>query len=458
MKLVESQFSSQDKSVEALTARNDVLNKNIDTQKSKIETLRSALENASSSFGENDRRTQAWAVQLNNAQAELNKMERELEENNSALKDTGKGMDDMGDAADEMGDDVKEAGNDADEASSRFEGLGGVCKAVAGTLALAFAAVSAAAISAGKALIDMSAAGAAYADTVMTESTITGIATDKLQEYMYAAELVDVSTETLTKSMAKQIKSMKAVQDGTKLSVDAYEKLGVQVLNADGSLRDSDAVYWEVIDALGKMQNETERDALAMQILGKSAQELNPLITVGAERMAELGEEARKAGYVVSDEMLNAYGKLDDQIQYLTVGTTAAKNALGTVLLPVLTDLAGSGVDFLGEFTNGILNANGDISQMGKVIGDILPKAIDVIMEYVPVILDLIMSLVTSIGKAIVDNLPMIVSSATQIILSILEGLVSALPRIAEGALMLVSELAMGIINNLPMILETAIR
>ena len=174
--------------------------------------------------------------------------------------------------------------------------------------------------------------------------------------------------------------------------------------------------------------------------------------------MAELGEEARKAGYVVSDEMLNAYGKRRPDSVSDCRNNRAVKNALGTVLLPVLTDLAGSGVDLLGEFTNGILNANGDISQMGKVIGDILPKAIDVIMEYVPVILDLIFALVTSIGKAIVDNLPMIVSSATQIILSILEGLVSALPRIAEGALMLVSELAMGIINNLPMILETAIR
>ena len=126
---------------------------------------------------------------------------------------------------------------------------------------------------------------------------------------MYAAELVDVPTETLTKSMAKQIKSMKAVQDGTKLSVEAYDKLGASVMNADGSLRDSDTVYWEVIDALGKIENETERDALAMQILGKSAQELNPLIEQGAERIQELGDQAREAGYVVSDEMLNAYDR-----------------------------------------------------------------------------------------------------------------------------------------------------
>lgn len=118
---------------------------------------------------------------------------------------------------------------------------------------------------------------------------------------------------------------MKAVQDGTKLSVEAYEKLGVQVTNTDGTLRDSDTVYWEVIDALGKIENETERDALAMQILGKSAQELNPLIEAGAERMNELGEQAQAAGYVISDDMLAQYGALDDQLQYLSCRCDSGK-------------------------------------------------------------------------------------------------------------------------------------
>jgi len=57
MQLVESQFDKQDKSVEALTARNEVLNKQITAQKDKISTLQKAMENAASSFGENDRRT-----------------------------------------------------------------------------------------------------------------------------------------------------------------------------------------------------------------------------------------------------------------------------------------------------------------------------------------------------------------------------------------------------------------
>ena len=89
MKLVQSQFDKNDNSVEALTARNATLNKQIDAQKEKINTLKAALENAASSFGENSKRTQAWQVQLNNAQASLNKMEREVAQNNQALDNAG---------------------------------------------------------------------------------------------------------------------------------------------------------------------------------------------------------------------------------------------------------------------------------------------------------------------------------------------------------------------------------
>ena len=457
MKLVASQFDKTDDSVDALAAKNKVLNKEIDTQKQKIETLKSALKNAADSFGEADRRTQNWQVQLNNAEAALNDMQRELSQNNSALEKAENGFDDVGDKADKMGDDIEDAGKKADGAGNKMQKLGTICKAVGAAMAVAFAAVATAAVSAGKALVNMTVEGAAYADSVLTESSVTGIATDKLQEYMYAAELVDVSTETLTRSMAKNIKSMKSAADGSKSMSEAYAALGVNVTDANGNLRNSEDVYWELIDALGNVENETERDALAMTILGKSAQELNPLIQAGAERMEELGEQAHKAGYVVSDEMLEAYGALDDQIQYLKVGATAAKNAMGTILLPMLTELATDGVGLLGEFTNGILDANGDISKISDVIGDILPKALDKIMEYVPEVLEIIGEVIGSLGQAITDHLPELLSSASKIVLSLLEGLTTALPQISEGAIQIIVSLVQGIIDNLPELTEAAI-
>ena len=457
MNLVSSQFDKNDKSVEALTARNQVLQKSIDTQKDKISVLKQALDNASKSFGENDARTKAWQVKLNNAQAELNKMEKEVEENTKAIDSMGDELNKTSKEADKFGDEVKEAGKDAEESGSKFEALGTVCASVGAAIAVAFAAVAAAAIKAGKALIEMTKEGAAYADNVLTQSTVTGIATDKLQEYMYAAELVDVSVETLTGSMKKNIMAMKNAANGSATYADAYEKLGISVTNADGSLRDSEEVYWELIEALGNIENETERDALAMTLLGKSAQELNPLIEAGADRMKELGEQAHQAGYVMSDDLLKAYGEFDDQMQYLNNGVTAAKNALGTILLPLLTDLAKEGTSLLGEFTRGIQEANGDLNKIGDVIAEVLPKALNVVMKYVPTILDLIKTVVISIGKAIIDNIDIIVDSAVSVVFEVLNALIAALPKITEGATKLIFALVKGIVDNLPMIIEAVI-
>ncbi len=92
MKLVSSQFDKNENSVEAFTARNQVLNREVEEQKKKIETLRAALDNASASFGENDKRTKNWQIQLNNAQAALNDMERELKQNERSLNNLKNGL------------------------------------------------------------------------------------------------------------------------------------------------------------------------------------------------------------------------------------------------------------------------------------------------------------------------------------------------------------------------------
>ena len=156
MKLATSQFDKNDKSVEALAARNKVLRKEIDEQTTKIDTLRKALQNAATSFGENDRRTQNWLIQLNNAEAALNDMNRELDENEKAIKDGGKA---------------------AEESGSKFEGFGKVLK----TVGVAFGAV-AAAVKLGKEVI------AAYADYEQLVGGVDTLFKDSSQEIQrYAA-------------------------------------------------------------------------------------------------------------------------------------------------------------------------------------------------------------------------------------------------------------------------------
>ena len=159
MKLVDSQFDKNDKSTEALTARSEVLNKEIDSQKQKIETLRSALANAAESFGENDRRTQSWQIQLNNAEAVLNDMNRELDENEKAIRDNG---------------------NAAEESGNKFQNFGKVLKTVGVALGAVAAAAGAAAVKLGKEVV---AAYAEYEQLIGGVDTLFKDSSQEIQRY-----------------------------------------------------------------------------------------------------------------------------------------------------------------------------------------------------------------------------------------------------------------------------------
>ena len=156
MALVTSQFDKNDKSIQALTARKEVLNKEIDAQKDKISTLQSALQNASEAFGDNDKRTQNWQIQLNKAQAELNNMERELDSTTKALDGTGSGFDDAGENAGDFDTEVNKAGDVANDAESKFSALGDTLKTIGVVIGAAVVALGTATVAAGKALFDVS--------------------------------------------------------------------------------------------------------------------------------------------------------------------------------------------------------------------------------------------------------------------------------------------------------------
>lgn len=125
---------------------------------------------------------------------------------------------------------------------------------------------------------------------------------------------------------------------------EAFKALGVEVTNIDGTLRNNKEVFAEVINALGNVENETQRDALAMQIFGKSAQELNPLISAGADTLYELGKEAEAAGVILSQDTLDSLNKMNDAVDELkaqTTGTFAEVGAeVATMLTPCLQDVA----------------------------------------------------------------------------------------------------------------------
>ena len=349
-KKLQEQYKGNEKSLEALTATNENLDRVVLSLSDKLDLQKKRLAELKQAYGESDDRTLRMAKSVTDTETALIRQQRALDENTRALENFGKGEGDATRQAEGLGDALNDIGGKFGISLPKemTSTLNGMLKLDAKTLALAlsFAAVTAAVVEVEKALISMTKESAAYADEILTQSAVTGLSTEALQEYQYAAELVDVSLDTLTSSQAKMIKSMDAARRGSKEQAEAFDKLGISVQNADGTLRDAQDVFGDVIDALGAISNETERDAIAMTIFGRSARDLNPLIKAGSDGLRELAQEAHNVGYVMSEEALAALGAVDDQVQRMNRSNEALKNQIAVGMAPAVENLMKKGTDF----------------------------------------------------------------------------------------------------------------
>ena len=349
-KKLQEQFKGNEDSLEALTATNENLDQIVLSLSDKLDLQKKRLSELSQAYGESDDRTQRMRKAVVETETALLKQQHALDENTKALDDFGEGEDDATDKAQGLGDALNDIGGKFGISLPKemTNTLNGMLKIDAQTLVTigTFAALAAAVVEVEKALISMTKESAAYADEILTQSAVTGLSTEALQEYQYAAELVDVSLDTLTSSQTKMIRSMDAARRGSKEQAEAFDKLGISVQNADGTLRDAQDVFGDAIDALGAISNETERDAIAMTIFGRSARDLNPLIKAGSDGLRELAQEAHNVGYVMSEEALDALGAVDDQVQRMNRSNEALKNQIAVGMAPAVENLMKKGTDF----------------------------------------------------------------------------------------------------------------
>jgi len=447
LKDVEKALKLDPGNTELLAQKQQLLAKQIEQTAQKLELEQTAANDAKEALELGNISQEEYAT----LQAEVASTSASLEELQQAAADAGN---DLGDA----GDEAEDAGEQAEESGSAFEGWGTTVAAAAAAAAAAVAAVSAAIYKAGEAMVSMTLDTGNLADQLNTMSSVTGLSTETLQEMNYATELLDVSTDTISGSMVKLLKVMGNAADGSQSALDAFSALGISIYDNEGSLRDLEDVYWEAIDALGEIDSETRRDMVAMDLFGRSARDLNPLIEAGSEGFAELAEEAHEVGYVMDQETLDAFNDLDDNMRRVDNGVQAAKQALGNVLLPILTDLSSEGVGFLNDFTNAVLETNGDIGQLGDVIDAMLPQALAIFEEYMPLVLELGGSIIETLATALLDNLDIILQRALDIVLSIVEGILRYLPQLLPAVIGMINQIITFLINNLGLIVSTALQ
>lgn len=309
---------------------------------------------------------------LEKGSAEWDAVQREIIDTEDKLDGLKKEYKDFGSVASQQ---IKAVGQAMQDAGKKVSDFG-----------QRLAPVSGAAAAIGGSLLKFGYDAVKNADELNTLSKQTGIATDELQKMQYASELVDVSVEDITGALRK----MKTKMDPTN---ETFAKLGVSVTNADGSLRDATDVFYDSLKALSGIQNETERDQVAMELFGKSADSLAGIIDDGGKSLQEYGQQAEDLGLILDGDTLDSLNATNDTIDTLkaniagTMGQIGAQ--VGTVLAPVLEKIS----TLIGKVTE-------KLRQLTPEQTETILKIVGVVAAVAPAII-VIGKLISGIGSVV---------------------------------------------------------
>lgn len=320
-----------------LEQRQRLLADAVSETKTKLDTLKESEKQVQEQFKRGEVTQQQYDAlqrEIVATEQELNRLEEAASKSNATLN--------------KISETAKKVGDAAQTVADKTRGLSAAAGAgVAGLSAMALKA------------------GAA-ADDINTLAKQSGFGTDEIQKWQYAADRIDVSVDTIVSSARKMKKNMVSTSAET---TAAWERLGVSVTDSNGELRDSTEVFYEAIEALSQVSNETERDTLAMQLFGKSADEMAGIVDDGGAALREMGEEAEESGLILSQDALDGANAFNDGVDtlkakaqqaFFSAGASLAEN-----LLPLLDDL----VEKISSVLTWIANLDGDtLAMIGTVL------------------------------------------------------------------------------------------
>ena len=397
MNKLTAEYDGNTDSAEFLTQKYDILERQMLTQKDKVEALKQAVADSAEAYGEADSRTQNWIIQLNNAEAALANTYGEMGRTQTAIEDMDKSLDEVSDSTGSAAGGMTSLGDVLDTVADKLgiklpDGIskftGGLGKIPASTAAAAagIAAVVAIVIKLEKKLMDVTKETAAAAKELEALSLQTGVSTTDLQAFQYAEDFIGVSSDQLADSLKDLTTKMSDAANGNEETAAKFDQLGVSIYDAQGNLRSSYDVFLDVIDGLGEMSNQAERDALAMSLINESAQQLNPLIEQGSGSLKKYAAEAENVGYILSNDQLKALTAVDEAQNRLLKSQEAVSKQISAEYAPYMSDALNETRELIEKVgtalvDSGAVDAFGSIldsavsllEPLGDLTADILP-------------------------------------------------------------------------------------
>lgn len=203
----------------------------------------------------------------------------------------------------------------------------------------AVAVFAAGAAAAGAAVAGLVLVSSRAADAMHKAAQAAGMATSTFSEMAYAAQLSGVGTEALSTAMSRLNRNVSEAAQGSGEAQGAFRALGIEVRNADGSLKSADQILEEVADRFAGFADGPEKSALAIAIFGKAGAAMIPMLNAGKAGLIEMREEARALGVSIDTETGRAAERFNDNLERLQKAGQGLANTLMRELLPALNSV-----------------------------------------------------------------------------------------------------------------------
>lgn len=498
MNKVTAEFGKNDKSVQGLSAKDEILNKRLESQQEKVNILRGALEQAKEKYGETDSKTLKWQKSLNNAEAEVIKTKKEI---------------------DGLGKEVEDTGKQIEKSSEGFTVFKGILanlgsQAIMGGIG-ALKDLGAAIINVGKQAImsyadyeqlvggvetlfkDSSGIVQDYANNAYKTAglsaneymeTVTSFSASLLQslngDTAKSAEVADMAITDMSDNANKMGTSMESIQNayqgfakqnytmldnlklgygGTKEEMQRLLKDAEKVTGIKYDINNLNDVYQAIhviqgeLDITGTTAKEASTTIIGSINSWKSS--YSNLLTGIADDNADFDTLINNFVESTMTVLENLLPRIHTTISGMGKMITKLIEQLFPQLIPII-------VDSIAEMTPTILDGLMTLLQMAvsmtpqilQTVIQIVTELANTLGEQLPTLIPLIIQAVIDMTLVLLDNIDLLIDAGIQLVLGLADGLITALPQLIDKLPEIIEKIVMALANNLPKLVEAGIQ
>lgn len=441
LKTVDGLLKLDPTNTELLDTRQKLLAESIETTRKKLDALRGAQEDVKKAVASGKIGSEEYVA----FQKELVQTERRLKDLEGTADDTGKEEKQLAEVTKDAGKEMQAAEKDASGLGESLKnGLATGAKAAAAGVAAVTAAAAAVAVK----LADTANEAADYGDNVDKMSQKLGLSAEAYQEWDF---IMQHSGSDVDKMSASMKKLADAVQEPTKESAAAFEKLGISL--EDAKKMSQEDLFAKTITELQKMESGTERTALANDLLGKSAMDLGALLNTSAEDTEAMRQQVRELGGVMSDDAVKSAAQFKDSLQNMKTAVGSVGREIGASFMPSMAQM----MDAFGGLIKGsdgseealqagidafIDNLDKQADMIVELADRLIPIFVEMVTKNAPKLIEAALKIIQTLAEQLLKNLPLILRAAIEIITAIAQGIAKALPELIPVIVDVVLEIA----------------